>query len=76
MMNAVQERFLELYHLRKYRWLTPQEQREWRECERLLDEYHWKLGRLKNLSYMAYQTEDWEWLHEICAEIDRLKGPS
>lgn len=75
-MNVVQERFLELYHLRKYRKLTPQEEQEWRECEKWLDEYHWKLGRLKNLSFMAYQTNDWDWLHEICAEIDRLKGPS
>jgi hypothetical protein len=32
-----------------------------------------KMACLENLSQMAYETNDMDWLHDICAQIEQLQ---
>ena len=73
-MNAVQERFIELFIAGQYRPLSQSEVKEFLESYKFLENQYWKLSKLKALSFLAYQTKDWDWLHEICAEIEKIQG--
>lgn len=73
-MNAVQERFIELFIAGQYRPLSQSEAKEFLESYKFLENRYWKLSKLKALSFLAYQTKDWDWLHEICAEIEKIQG--
>lgn len=73
-MNAVQERFIELFIAGQYRPLSQSEVKEFLESYKFLENRYWKLSKLKALSFLAYQTKDWDWLHEICAEIEKIQG--
>lgn len=73
-MNVVQERFIELFIAGQYRPLSQSEVKEFLESYKFLENRYWKLSKLKALSFLAYQTKDWDWLHEICAEIEKIQG--
>lgn len=73
-MNVVQERFVELFITAQYRALNKLEVKEFLESYQYLENRYWKLSKLKALSFLAYQTKDWDWLHEICAEIEKIQG--
>lgn len=72
-MNVVADRFIELAIAEQYRQLTKIEQCEKQECLKYLEERQWKLARLYNFSLMAYETNDHDWHHNVCAEIERLE---
>ena len=72
-MSVVADRFIELSIAEKYRRLTKTERYEKNECLKYLENQQWKLAKLKNLSLMAHMTDDIEWQHKICAEIERLE---
>lgn len=72
-MSVVADRFIELSVIERYRRLTKTERYEKKECLEYLEKQQWKLAKLKNLSLMAHMTDDTEWQHEICAEIERLE---
>jgi len=74
-VNAVAERLLELLVIKEcYRPLTEMEQREYNESLQWMMNYMWRMATLKNLSMMAHMSGDTDWLHEICAEIERLES--
>ncbi|MFZ4452053.1 DUF7667 family protein [Salibacterium aidingense] len=71
-MNTVHARYMELLSIQTKRPLTDEERRELIESKQYVENYLWEVAKLKNLSYMAYITKDYEWLHEICAELDQF----
>lgn len=73
-MDIVADRFIELSIAEKYRRLTKAERYEKNECLKYLENQQWKLAKLKNLSLMAHMTNDHDWQHEICDEIEKIKG--
>lgn len=73
-MNIVAERFIELCIHEKNRRLSIVERFEKQECLKYLERRFWELAKLKNLSLMAGMTEDVDWQHELCAEIEKLEG--
>lgn len=73
-MSVVADRFIELSVIERYRRLTKTERYEKKECIKYLTERQWKLAKLKNLSLMASMTNDHDWQHEICAEIEKIEG--
>ena len=72
-MSVVADRFSELMMIGRYRPLSQKELQEVNESIQYLDNRMWKLARLYNFSLMAYMTNDHDWQHEICAEIERLE---
>jgi len=73
-VHVVAERFIELVITQHYRPLTGAEMKEFMESYQWLINRQWKIAKLKNLSLVAYQANDTEWHHEICAELERLEG--
>lgn len=71
-VNPVADRFIELSILKQHRKLTLSETREFNESFRYLEKLEWKKTKLKNLSYVAHITDDTDWQHEICAELEKL----
>ena len=72
-MHVVVDRFIELSVVEQYRRLTKTERYEKNECLKYLTERQWKLAKLQNFSLMASETNDTEWQHDICHEIDQLQ---
>lgn len=74
MRNVVAERFIELLVIESYRPLNDSEIKELQESFENLKQRQWKLWKLKNMSLVAHMTNDVQWQHEICAEIEKLGG--
>lgn len=74
MLGIVQERFLRLSTLSLIRPLTPMEQKEVEESRKYLLRVQWELDKLNTLAAMAYEMQDYAWLHDICSRIDKLEG--
>ncbi|QGQ98372.1 hypothetical protein EHS13_27545 [Paenibacillus psychroresistens] len=72
-MMPVHQRMAELWTEQKTRKLTFKEIEEMEMCLEANANYARKLASLYNLSLMASMTKDWDWQHEICADIDRLE---
>lgn len=72
MVNIVAEHFIKLCIVEKYRKLTLKEQFEKKESLKFLEARAWKKAQLENMSLMAHMTDDWEWQHEICANLEKL----
>jgi len=66
-------RLAELTRINRKRDLSEAEKAEMQHCLQLNSEYAWKLSQLYNWSYIASTIDDYDWLHEICAEIDKLE---
>lgn len=73
-MHVVEKRMLELVGVYLQRGLTTAERDDLRFCHRFLMEREWKLGLLETQSYLASLTNDSEWQHDICRQIDALDG--
>ncbi|MFD2612639.1 DUF7667 family protein [Paenibacillus gansuensis] len=72
-MHGFHQRLAELWTVRKEREWSKEEQREFDLCLDANSNYAWKLIQLENLSLMASMTRDFDWLHEICQDIERLQ---
>ncbi|ANE47224.1 hypothetical protein SY83_14180 [Paenibacillus swuensis] len=72
-MHGFHQRLAELWTLRKDRPWTAEEQREFDLCLDANANYAWKLIQLENLSLAASMTRDYDWLHSICQDIERLQ---
>jgi hypothetical protein len=66
-------RMAELHRIGDRRDLTEAEQKEMEHCIKLNADFAWKLSQLYNWSYVASTIDDYDWLHDICAEIDKLE---
>lgn len=73
-MLIIQQRLAELWMINKQRELTEAEGTEMADCMKVNCDYVQKMGELDNLSYLAYSTQDWEWLHEVCARIEAVEA--
>lgn len=72
MMN-IHWRLAELWLLQQSRRLTKLECSEMDSCMKLNAIYAQRLAEQYNFGLMASMTNDWEWLHEVSAEIDKLE---
>lgn len=73
-MLSVHWRMAELWTLEKTRGLTEDEQSELSACLHYNAIYARKLAGLYNLSLAASMTNDTEWQHEICSQIEKLEN--
>lgn len=71
-MMAVHQRIAELW-VKSKQGLNVEEQTEMVHCMEANVSYAYKLAGLENLSYLAFESEDWDWLHDICAQIETLE---
>ncbi|MEB3103116.1 DUF7667 family protein [Ferviditalea candida] len=72
-MKPFHQRLAELWTLNKRRPLTPEEMTEVQHCLSLNTKYVWEMAYLENMSLIASMTNDVDWQHEICIEIDRIE---
>jgi hypothetical protein len=70
---SVNQRIAELWTIKKAKPLTRSEEIELDLCLQAITNYMWKLNELENLSFLAYEINDMDWQHELCASIDKLK---
>ena len=70
-VNPVHQRLAELWMLQKVRQLTEDEQTEMITCLDWNMNYCWKYALLANYSVMADMTNDFNWQHDICGELDK-----
>ncbi|AGA57693.1 Putative uncharacterized protein [Thermobacillus xylanilyticus] len=68
----VHERLAELWVIRSRRPLTEAEEKDLEHCLALNASYCRQLAHLKNLSLLAAMTNDTEWQHEICRQIEKM----
>lgn len=73
-MLPVHERLAELWTTKKRRELTKEEHDEMLLCLEANAAFAWDIVKLHNLSLLASATSDYEWLHEICAKLEKLEG--
>lgn len=71
----IHQRLAELWTLNKRRKLTSEEMSEVSNCLDANAKHVWQMAYLENLSLMASMTNDVDWQHEICREIDQLDAP-
>lgn len=69
----IHQRLAELWTINKRRQLTPKEMDEVQHCLSMNMKYCWELAYQENLSLLASMTNDVDWQHEICLEIDRIE---
>jgi hypothetical protein len=67
------QRLAELFLLYKRRTLTAEEVMEMQHCLAANAKYCWEMAYLENMSLLASMTNDMNWQHEICADIDALE---
>jgi hypothetical protein len=73
-MLTFHQRMAELWRLKTKRPLTEKEETEMIMCLKANEGYAHKLMKLQNLSLQASLVNDYDWLHDLCAEIDKLEA--
>ena len=73
-LMPIHERMAELRIIQKRRKLTDTEKLEMEHCLDVNADHCLRLAYLYNMSLMASMTEDQEWQHELCKEIERYGG--
>jgi hypothetical protein len=68
------QRMAELWTIQTRRQLDESETEEMRYCMIANAAYCWKMCHLENLSLLASLTDNTEWQHEICQDIERLEA--
>ncbi|MED3648536.1 hypothetical protein P4475_17300 [Halalkalibacterium halodurans] len=63
---------LKAHHLGGYRNLSAEELTEIDHCLQASAMLIVRLDELKSLSFIAYETQDHEWQHAICSQIDEI----
>lgn len=71
-MDPVAERFIELSVIKRHRKLTISETREYNESFKHLEKLEWEKAKIKNLSLAAHITDDIDWQHDLCSELEKL----
>lgn len=73
-MMSIHWRLAELWVLKQNRELTEAEVFEMECCLKLNANYALKVAEQYNMSLMASMTNDWSWLHDISANIEKLEN--
>lgn len=63
---------LKAHHLGGYSKLSAEELTEIRDCLQVSATMIIRLDELKSLSFLAHETQDHDWQHEICSQIDEI----
>ena len=71
-LDLALQRLAELHIQSKKRELSHNEIVEMNHCMNINAKYQWELAKLKNLSYVAYEISDFDWLAEVCKQMDEL----
>ncbi|WP_174468874.1 hypothetical protein [Myxococcus sp. CA039A] len=71
--SPIIQRIAQLRVTQKARGLDPVQQRELDLCLDWIVNHCWTQALLKNFSLMASMTNDVDWQHEICRDIDSLQ---
>lgn len=66
------ERLAELFNVSKERELTEAEQKEQEMCLQVNAKVFNRMTELKSMSLLAYQLNDVEWHHNVCADIEQF----
>lgn len=73
-MQHVYQRMAELTTIKKWRKLTHDEQEEMNLCLEANANHIWNKIKLENYSLLASMTNDYEWLHEVCGELEKFEA--
>jgi hypothetical protein len=68
----IHQRIAELYVINKCRQLSTDEMTELQQCLAANVKYCWEVAYQENLSLLASMTNDVDWQHEICRDIDQI----
>jgi hypothetical protein len=71
-IHPVHRRLAELWTLSRNRKLTQSETEEFDQCLQVNAKLCWEMAYLENLSLLASMTNNIEWQHDICREIDQF----
>lgn len=71
-MLPIHQRMAEIWMINKKRPLEEKEMLEMNQCLEANTKLCWEMACLENLSLMASMTNDIDWQHEICREIDEI----
>lgn len=71
-VKPAHQRMAELRAKQKLHGLTSEEQKELDICLDWNVKYCWTVAMLYNQSLIASMTDDVDWQHHICAELDAL----
>jgi hypothetical protein len=72
-MLGIHQRIAELWSASKRRTLTDQEVMEFDQCHAVNAKFCWKMAYLENMSLLASLTNDVDWQHEICRDIEAME---
>ncbi|AXF56830.1 MULTISPECIES: DUF7667 family protein [Bacillaceae] len=73
-MNPVAERLIVLVLEADKRTLTQTELVELNESKQYFDNFFWEYEKLNVMSYVASETNDYKWQHDILERVEQLKG--
>lgn len=68
----VHERLAELHLIIQKRPWTEEEEDSFEECMQVNSDVIHELNKIKEMSALAYKTEDTAWQHKICARIEKV----
>jgi hypothetical protein len=72
-VKAIHQKMAELWMIERSRPLTAAELLELQHCLAANAAYVWKAASYANMSLLASMTNDTEWQHEICIDLERLE---
>ncbi|MBB6449831.1 hypothetical protein HNR44_001809 [Geomicrobium halophilum] len=73
-MNPVAERLVILVLEADKRILTQAELVELNESKQYFNSIFWEYEKLKAMFYVASETDDYKWQHDILERVEQLKG--
>ncbi|QDI92006.1 hypothetical protein HUG15_02260 [Salicibibacter cibarius] len=73
-MNPVAERLIVLVLESDKRTLTQAELVELNESKQYFNNFFWEYEKLNVMSYVASETDDYKWQHDILERVEQLKG--
>ncbi|MEK3717966.1 hypothetical protein MKY86_28955 [Paenibacillus sp. FSL R7-0333] len=68
----VHERLAELHLIILKRPWTEEEEEAFEECMQVNSDVIHELNKIKEMSALAYKSDDTEWQHDICARIEAV----
>lgn len=71
MLHPVHQRIAELSVLSRRRDLNYNEKKEFEQCLKVNESMAYDDAKITNLSLIAFETNDIEWQHEICAQVEK-----
>lgn len=74
MLHPVHQRIAELSLINRRRPLSLREEEDFKNCLRVNETMAYEEAKLKNLSFIAFEANDTDWQHDICARIEEMEA--